>query len=558
MDPAVGDARQDWWFAVSAIPLIVAIMGPLVNLMTITGLVMSWKSPTQDTTADVQEVGLSDPDWCIALRGISLACGVTGTISLLCRLGGAVQHGTYLIIALFAWILAATTLIGALAAVHIHDPPTQDQEVYSQSYWAALIAAVLYVLLSILVGVNMLGCRLGQYSKDGKLTARRRNLALQNLSFVIWLAVGGVVFSQSIGLSYADALYFSTVTLLTIGFGDITNPNPLGRGLIFPYTVVGIVLVGLIVAGFSQNAKEILCNEILRRHTDRQREAVVGRFKLSSESKPGCSLGVDPEDERRFDAMRSLQTEAASFRRTTSLIIIILLFIVTWVIGAIAFWTLEEDLTYFDSLYFGFCCLLTIGYGDITPTSNAGRQFFIVWSLVSVPVMTTLVTKVGETALRIYPKVTEVASRWTSAIHTYGMTAGSKAFSAIENALEMSKSRLERAGNDGAPCSERQILFERHRDAPEQSEFAFGRQLALAIQKVSQDSRASQPMHYSYREWVEFRALICSTSLDTAHCLEGRWDWIGEHSPLLSGKTEPQWVLDQLCESLLLYMASRH
>jgi potassium channel subfamily K len=35
------------------------------------------------------------------------------------------------------------------------------------------------------------------------------------------------------------------------------------------------------------------------------------------------------------------------------------------------------------------------------------------------------------------------------------------------------------------------------------------------------------------------------------------WDWIGEQSPLLAEKTEPEWVLDRLCESLVRYVAMR-
>lgn len=29
------------------------------------------------------------------------------------------------------------------------------------------------------------------------------------------------------------------------------------------------------------------------------------------------------------------------------------------------------------------------------------------------------------------------------------------------------------------------------------------------------------------------------------------WDWIGDDSPMMSGVTESQWLLDRLCESLV-------
>ena len=35
---------------------------------------------------------------------------------------------------------------------------------------------------------------------------------------------------------------------------------------------------------------------------------------------------------------------------------------------------------------------------------------------------------------------------------------------------------------------------------------------------------------------------------DEAGMLE--WDWIGDDSPMLADKTEPEWVLEKLCDSL--------
>lgn len=29
------------------------------------------------------------------------------------------------------------------------------------------------------------------------------------------------------------------------------------------------------------------------------------------------------------------------------------------------------------------------------------------------------------------------------------------------------------------------------------------------------------------------------------------WDWIGEQTPMLSTQTEPEWILDRLCESMI-------
>lgn len=98
------------------------------------------------------------------------------------------------------------------------------------------------------------------------------------------------------------------------------------------------------------------------------------------------------------------------------------------------------------------------------------------------------------------------------------------------------------------------------------SHASLSRRLALSIQKVSLDFRLSRPKRYTYEEWVEFTRLIRATTprrldRDLGTTLshtetendEGlvNWDWIGNDSPMMSGLTESEWLLERLCESLV-------
>src|SRR5271156_4248794 len=71
-------------------------------------------------------------------------------------------------------------------------------------------------------------------------------------------------------------------------------------------------------------------------------------------------------------------------------------------IGAVVFWTAEKDQawTYFESVYFSYTTLLTIGYGDFQPESNSGKPFFVFWSLLAVPTLTILISNMGDTVLK--------------------------------------------------------------------------------------------------------------------------------------------------------------
>lgn len=83
---------------------------------------------------------------------------------------------------------------------------------------------------------------------------------------------------------------------------------------------------------------------------------------------------------------------------------------------------------------------------------------------------------------------------------------------------------------------------------------------------MSLDFRLAKPKRYTYEEWVEFTRIIRATTpkrLDRDLGLnlsqteteneEGlvNWDWIGNDSPMMSGLSESEWLLERLCESLV-------
>jgi len=83
------------------------------------------------------------------------------------------------------------------------------------------------------------------------------------------------------------------------------------------------------------------------------------------------------EEKDRFDAMRIIQNRTHRFQQYYSLMLSFLAFTILWFVGAVVFWRAEhreQDLSYFQALYFCYVSLLTIGYGDLSPKSNAGKS----------------------------------------------------------------------------------------------------------------------------------------------------------------------------------------
>ena len=106
--------------------------------------------------------------------------------------------------------------------------------------------------------------------------------------------------------------------------------------------------------------------------------------------------------EQEFNLMRRIQTEAATRRRWTSLVVSGATWFTLWFAGAAIFKASEhkQSWSYFGSLYFAYTSLLTIGYGDFAPQSNSGKAFFVFWSLLAIPSLTILISNMGDTIIK--------------------------------------------------------------------------------------------------------------------------------------------------------------
>ncbi|KAL3418389.1 potassium channel [Phlyctema vagabunda] len=668
------DLPQDWWFASTAIPLMAATIGPLANALSIAALVSNWRVELPNNGklpegSDTYGVGMKDPQWVIVLNAISLACGFFGNFCLLMNFTKRVRYIIALPLTIVTWYLATGILIGITIAMNRYGPPVRPGQTYSQGFWHAILAAAMYLIGSMMLMVNMLGYFLGHYPQHFDLDDDQRTLILQTMMFFVWLAGGAGVFARVCGFDYADALYYCNVTILTIGFGDIVATNTLARGLIFPYSVFGIIFLGLMINSIRKFAAGMSRDNVIRKHQLRKRDQTIdrsvtsekelrdrlglpprnaaasvhrrnskhssrlnslsnyGRFNMHGQSltfrerrPPGEESGraaaartlipgirerrnaaLNPEaryerrrqkiillrEERdRFNAMRQIQQDTSKFKQYYALAASIFAFGTLWCIGALVFYYAEhrmQGLTYFEALYFCYVSLLTIGYGDFSPRSNAGKPFFIVWSLVAIPTMTILISAMSDTIVSAINRGTFTLADWT-VMPKVGVWADFlmghpqlKTWLERKTTEHKEKKRVEQGftlQDPDAVDEEANIEPGDHEQRPdsdhsleklameplEATEHDLARKLAIAIKHVANDLRETHHKKYSYEEWVDFTRLI-RFSRKTAEEVEEEeeeeglvdWDWIGEDSPMLADVSESEWVLDRLCESLNRY-----
>lgn len=279
MRPDDDDEDQDWWFASTAIPLLAATIGPLANVMSIAALVTRWRNDYSPDHPGVDSLstGIADPKWCLALNGASLACGFVGNMFLMFNFTRRVRYIVALPMTIILWYFATGILMGITISMNEFVPPQRPEQTYSQGFWHAVIAAVLYLVSSMILMLNMLGYFLGHYPQHFELTDEQRNLILQTMMFFLWLAGGAGVFARVEGWSFVDSLYFCDVTILTVGFGDFHPSSDSGRGLVFPYSVGGIIILGLMVSSIRNFAQQLGSSHVIKGHIEKRRTQTVDR-----------------------------------------------------------------------------------------------------------------------------------------------------------------------------------------------------------------------------------------------------------------------------------------
>jgi potassium channel subfamily K, other eukaryote len=298
----------------------------------------------------------------IAVNAVSLVFALIANLTLLLNMARRLSFKTAQPITTWGFWIASVLLIAlvAVASSHqlFHKPGVRDQAL-TQAYYYAAFAAGLYQIISYMVGeINKLlgqgadttSCKMmftiygalkGHYSKDFKLTIPQRTLMLQTICLLAYLLLGALVYSKIEGWKFLDAVYWADFTLLTIGIGDNFTPQThLGRSLLFPFAIGGIVYLGLVVGSIRSLVLERTKEKLSARMTEKIRRGVIKKINQAENggkpvSKiPGLDwrtskcLTLNPRDneegergrrEAEFHAMRSVQEMAEKERKWFSL-----------------------------------------------------------------------------------------------------------------------------------------------------------------------------------------------------------------------------------------------
>lgn len=564
------------WFVSTAFPLVAGTFGPLASLFSICAIVEGWRVrlPDEPGVNGLESEGtpVKDPHWLLGLNVASLILALIANLILLFNFAQRIRYAIAQPLTIILWYISGFTLVALLVItprIKVDNLPTPHQH-FSQSYYSGIISASLYLVLSTLLLVNLLTASPFPYSVPSRhrtksqekrvsslrdafthsasfapLTIPQRTLMLQSTFFTIYLGLGALWFTllerRSISpltpssqqasedgpnfnatMHFTSALFFVDYTLLTIGFGsDYPPQNAASRIVVIPYALVGILILAMVVGsvrslvverGKLKSWKRGLWKERMRMLAEKHREE-------------GSTGGFGAE---AFEAMRLISKRVERKRSIMEVANALFAYLTVWFIGAMVFYYTErpQQWTYPTALYFTQISLLTIGYGDYVPQSNAGRPFFVLWSLIAVPTVTVFISVVGTAIVR----GVKAASVWVA-----------RRSILPEKDADTGSEGEKKDGGDGQDATKTKL------------ELKLVGEIARLLLHMGKNGGGSDHAWEEWKEWLDLLDLEAEEVVGArpvSQRNEKATGWLSHDGPLLSDLSETEWVLARLCKTL--------
>eukprot|EP00168_Porphyra_purpurea_P011610 TRINITY_DN2950_c0_g1_i7.p1 TRINITY_DN2950_c0_g1~~TRINITY_DN2950_c0_g1_i7.p1 ORF type:complete len:318 (-),score=107.61 TRINITY_DN2950_c0_g1_i7:1116-1961(-) len=178
--------------------------------------------------------------------------------------------------------------------------------------------------------------------------------------------------------TFLDGLYWAVCTATTIGYGDFVGTTTASKVWVCIYVLVSVGAVGGLLSG------------LVDRLADRQQKLLVAAVSAASRLSPSAAAAEakdgGAEDGASGAAGGSSTADGGTAAQLQALrrgfLASVLALGLTLAVGGVVYGRLLS-LSFIDTVYFLVVTASTTGYGDVVPTSPAGKAFAVVFLLVA-------------------------------------------------------------------------------------------------------------------------------------------------------------------------------
>ena len=230
--------------------------------------------------------------------------------------------------------------------------------------------------------------------------------------------------------TWVDTLYFVSVTVVTIGYGDVYPSTRLGKAYVVVFILLGACL-GSVILGFiaewvlsvqERAARRVaqFRDDLVARDVADIRDRVAngagpagGRTRSASAAEAGRggegAEGLEEEEDTRGEDERDAYSDAKEAEGTddsgriprdddkggasTTKALLVVLFFTTF--GAACMMHIE-GWHVVDAFYWAVVTVTTVGYGDVVPESQHGRLFVAGYAVFAVATVAWAISTIAE------------------------------------------------------------------------------------------------------------------------------------------------------------------
>lgn len=97
--------------------------------------------------------------------------------------------------------------------------------------------------------------------------------------FLSVILIGGVTYQQVEGWSFLDAVYFSTMTVTTVGYGDLAPQTPIGKIFTIFFSFSGIAMAFYVLTNVGKYIFQKRTTEKKKKQQKREKEKIRQEVK---------------------------------------------------------------------------------------------------------------------------------------------------------------------------------------------------------------------------------------------------------------------------------------
>lgn len=317
---------------------------------------------------------------------------------------------------------------------HVNFPLSHNDQ-YTAQFYAAIASSVISYILGVLVFIDYeLYKRATNYTFN--LSINQRVMIFSSFLGTFWCILGSIIYGYTEGWTFTQGIFFSLVTITTIGFGDYVPTKTISKIILLFYATIGIVIMGVFLNSITKAIDDYLHSKVVSSLVKFKLKLAQSNNNSKQKRNHNPSGSINDDIFIKKDSLsvtsRSISgipiSDKNSMEESTydyeckllvhQLFFAIIIFSIFWTFTAGIFSVLQ-GWSYSESLYFCYIAFSTIGYGDHIPDKMyAGTVFivFILIGLVAVSYLISVVTNFMQLTMETHSTKAELKRKYKNSL----------------------------------------------------------------------------------------------------------------------------------------------